>query len=295
MRALDPSLKAHLDSGATTLATCWRIARRDGAVFGFTDHDRPINFNGTTFEPDAGATGSAATASADLSIDNSEIEGALSSVRLKPAELAAGRFDGASVEVWRVNWADPNERALLRTGVIGETKRDGNAFTAEIRGLSHFLDQTVGRLYQRHCDAVLGDARCGVDLTDPQFRTSGTVLQVADDQNFIADGFEGFADNWFAHGLLTWTGGANAGTTAHIKAQAGGVIGAAVSLWIPAGAPVAAGDTFIATAGCDKRFVTCKDKFNNAVNFRGFHLMPGNDFVVSYPLRGEKNDGGKRS
>ncbi|MGE0410262.1 MAG: phage BR0599 family protein [Amphiplicatus sp.] len=40
---------------------------------------------------------------------------------------------------------------------------------------------------------------------------------------------------------------------------------------------------------------TCAAKFSNEVNFRGFHLMPGNDFAVSYPLHREKNDGGRRS
>ncbi len=294
MRALDPAFKSHLDTGATTLATCWRVERRDGVVFGFTDHDRTLVFAGTSYEPEAGASGSAITSSADLAIDNSEIEGALSSDHLRAEELAAGRFDGATVELWRVNWTAPDERLLLKTGVIGEVTRENLAFTAEIRGLSHVLDQTVGRLYQRNCDAVLGDARCGVDLSDPQLRTSATVVQVVDEQKFIADGFAGFEDNWFALGLCSWTSGANAGGSAHIKTQAVGVTGTAIELWLPAGAAITIGDTFETTAGCDKRFETCRDKFDNVVNFRGFHLMPGNDFVVSYPLRGEKNDGGKR-
>ena len=54
MKTLPAGLQAHLDSGATTLAWCWRITRADGAVFGFTDHDRPLAFAGTDFEPDSG-------------------------------------------------------------------------------------------------------------------------------------------------------------------------------------------------------------------------------------------------
>jgi uncharacterized phage protein (TIGR02218 family) len=57
--------------------------------------------------------------------------------------------------------------------------------------------------------------------------------------------------------------------------------------------PLAAGDTFTVTAGCDKHFDTCVAKFNNAVNFRGFPHIPGNDFVVRYPVSGEPgHDGG---
>ncbi len=290
MRALDPNLKTLLDSGATTLATCWRITRVDGAVLGFTDHDRALAFDGTSFLPDSGAAGSGITSTADLAVDNAEIEGALSDAALSADDLAAGRYDGAGVEIFRVNWASPETRLLLKKAVIGEVRRDGDAFRAELRGLSHFLDQTTGRVYQRLCDVNLGDAKCGVDLSDAAYNTTGAVTALRDDQSFIASGFGAFADSWFAHGLLTWTSGANQGARVHIKTQG---TGGAVALWLPAGADIAIGDAFTATAGCDKRFATCGDKFANTINFRGFPLMPGNDFAVSYPLRAENNDGGK--
>ena len=291
MRALDPALQVHLQSGATTLCACWRIARRDGVVFGFTDHDRPLSFGGTDYLPGSGATGSALQSSADLAVDNADIEGALNADALSAEDLAAGRYDGAEVEIFRVNWAAPEQRALLKKGVIGEVRREGEAFRAELRGIAHRLDQTVGRVYQRLCDVNVGSAPCGVDLDQAQYRAAGAVTALRDAQSFIADGLSGFEDGWFVHGLLRWTSGANAGTTAHVKAQ---TAAGAVSLWLPAGGPVALGDGFVVTAGCDKRFETCRAKFANAVNFRGFHLMPGNDFAVSYPLRGETNDGGKR-
>jgi len=179
---------------------------------------------------------------------------------------------------------------FFRKGVIGEVRRTGESFSAEIRGLSHVLDQTSGRVYQRQCDALVGDARCGVDLDDPVYKAIGTVSSLVDEQRFIATGLDGFEDGWFAHGAITWMSGANAGVTAHVKMQAG----AAVDLWLPAGSAIALGDTFDITTGCDKRAETCTEKFSNLVNFRGFHLMPGNDFAVSYPLKGETNDGGRR-
>ena len=46
MKSLPTGMQAHLDDGTTTLAWCWRIQRADGAVFGFTDHDRtPSDFS----------------------------------------------------------------------------------------------------------------------------------------------------------------------------------------------------------------------------------------------------------
>jgi uncharacterized phage protein (TIGR02218 family) len=294
MRAIDPQLAAHLQGGATTLATCWKIARKDGVVLGFTDHDLPLSFDGCAFEPDTGADGAAIESAADLSVDNSEIEGALSSAALSADDLAAGRYDDAAVEIWRVNWAFVEQRLLLKRGVIGDIVREGDRFRAEIRGASYALDRTVGRVYQRGCDAILGDARCGVDLAAPAFTGAGIVIAILDDQRFLAAGLAAFAGGWFAQGALVWTSGENAGTRASVKAQDKNPSGDAISLWLPTGRPIAVGDTFEMTAGCDKRAETCARKFANLVNFRGFHLMPGNDFAVSYPLKAEKNDGGRR-
>lgn len=290
MRALSPEFAAHLASGATTLATCWRIARRDGEIFRFTDHDRALLVAGEAYEPETGADGAAISSSADLSVDNSEIAGALSSARLSAAELSSGRFDGAEVDIWRVNWAAPDQRVLLKRGLIGEVKRDGVRFTAEIRGLSCLLDQAKGRVYGRLCDATVGDARCGALLDTPAFKGEGAITALLDEQRFLASGLAAFADGWFAHGRIDWLTGANAGTSAHVKSHAA----AEIALWLPPGRSLAEGDAFEIRAGCDKAFKTCREKFANTVNFRGFPLMPGNDFAISYPLHAEKNDGGKR-
>jgi uncharacterized phage protein (TIGR02218 family) len=65
-----------------------------------------------------------------------------------------------------------------------------------------------------------------------------------------------------------------------------------LELWQPMVAAIAAGDAFTVSAGCDKRFSTCRDRFENIVNFRGFPQMPGNDFALSYPTAGGGHEGG---
>ena len=58
--------------------------------------------------------------------------------------------------------------------------------------------------------------------------------------------------------------------------------------------PSSPGDAFTVTAGCDKHLATCKAKFANAVNFRGFPHIPGNDYVIAFASPGDPaNDGGK--
>lgn len=280
MKVLGAALEAHLSSGATTLCWCWRLTRKDGAALGFTDHDRDIVFEGTTFEASAGFTASEIKDGVGLSVDNLDVTGALSSDHLNEADLAAGRFDDAGVEIFRVNWEDPSQRVLMRSGSLGEVHRSASGFTAEVRGLAHYLQQPKGRMYQLACDADLGDARCTVNLGSPSFHGNGAISSVASARRFIVSGLNAFSHDVFTRGLLTFTAGPAAGQKIEVKAHAkiAGVV--TLELWAPAEGPPGAGDTFSITAGCDKRIETCKARFSNADNFRGFPSMPGNDFVA---------------
>lgn len=287
MKTLPAGLAAHLESGATTLCWCWRLARRDGSRLGFTDHDRDLVFDGTTFEAAAGFTTSEIKDSVGLAVDNLEVESALSSDRLSETDLAAGIYDDARVEIFRVNWQAPDERVLMRTGSLGEVRRSGLAFAAEVRGLAHYLQQPKGRLFQFTCDADLGDARCRIDLSSEVYRGTGTVLTAPTARQFTVAGLDAFADGWFTRGLFTFTFGANPGVAIEVKRHERRDGATTVELWRdPAQAP-AAGDTFAVTAGCDKQLATCRAKFANVENFRGFPHMPGNDFVASYVRPGD--------
>lgn len=280
MKRLDAGLQDHLASGATTLCWCWRLRRSDGAVFGFTDHDRNVIFDGTVFEAAAGFTASDIKDAVGLSVDNLEVTSALSSERLTEADLASGLYDDARVEIFRVNWQAPEQRVLMRLGSLGEVRRAGVTFTAEVRGLAHYLQQPKGRLFQYTCDADLGDARCGVDLSGAVFRGNGVIASAGDHRTFTASGLESFEKDWFTRGVITFTSGAATGQRIEIKrhSRAGGVV--ELELWQAARGPLVGGQTFAVTAGCDKHLTTCRDKFTNAVNHRGFAHMPGNDFVT---------------
>ncbi len=293
MKTLPSGLQAHLDSGATTLAWCWRLIRADATVYGFTDHDRDIVFDATTFEAASGFTSSDIRQSVGLSVDNLDATGALQSDRLNEGDLAGGLFDAARIEIWRVNWAEPDQRLLMMSGSIGEVKRGETAFTAELRSLAHALDQQQGRTYQYACDATLGDARCGVDLGDPAYNGSGTVIASSAAYLLTASGLDAFADGWFAGGLLSWTSGGNAARQMEVKRFSISGSVAEIELWRSMPSAIATGDEFTVTAGCDKTFPTCKAKFANSANFRGFPHIPGNKYVLAYPVSGDPgHDGG---
>ena len=286
MKQLSAGLAAHLASGATTMCWCWRLTRKDGTRQGFTDHDQDVIFDATTFEAAAGFTASEIKDALGLSVDNLEVTSAISSQRLAEADLAAGIYDDAGVEIWRVNWQTPADRALMRSGSLGEVKRAESLFSAEVRGLAHYLQQPKGRLFQYTCDADLGDTRCGVNLNLPAFKGTGSIVASSSARKFTASGLGAFAAGWFARGLVTFTSGAASGQKVEVKSHTLSAGTATLELWQPARLPLVAGQTFTVTAGCDKHIATCRARFANAVNYRGFAQMPGNDFVTSFAQPG---------
>lgn len=294
MRTIPSALQTKLDSGVTTLCRCWLITRSDAVRQGFTDHDEDVVLGDVTCRAGTGLSGSEATQKFGLAVDSSELSGALADDSLNEADLAAGRYDAAAVELWQVDWSEPGLRVLLAKGTLGEVKREGSAFTAEVRGLSERLAQDSGRLYAATCSADLGDARCKIDLTSTVYRGSGAVVAVSAASAFTASGVDSFNDGWFTAGKLSFTSGANAGLSVEVKShRKNGAV--TFELWQAMSEPIAPGDEFTVTAGCDKRFQTCHDCFNNVVNFRGFPHIPGNDFVISYPVPGAPgNDGNSR-
>ena len=296
MRAIPPSLQTHLDSGVTTLCHCWRLETREGEVMGFTDHDRDLTFDGVNFEAAAGFNASEIESSLGLSVDNLEAAGALSSLHLDEARLIAGDFDNAVIDLWLVNWQQTAQRVLLRRGNLGEVTRGEHAFSAELRGLAHALNQPRGRVYQPSCDAILGDQRCAVDLDAAAFRAAGAIASVEDRRRFVLGGSGAFDAGWFARGTIEFNSGANAGRRGEIKIHRPVSAGAEIELWHPMPWAVAAGDAAVLRAGCDKQFSTCRSKFANGANFRGFPHIPGDDFVLTYVTRSsDDNDGASRN
>lgn len=289
-----PDLAAHLAGGLTTLCHAWAVTRTDGAVFGFTDHDRDLAFDGMSFRADSGLSARALQQGTGLSVDNTEALGLLSDAGLSEADIVAGRFDGAEVRCWRVNWADPDQRLLQFRGTIGELQRNGASFTAELRGLTEALNRPLGRIYQKPCTAVLGDTACRVDLSGPDHSLTLTVAAIESTRVLRLAGAGTAPQGWFRRGRLTVLDGAAAGLHGTIKRDTAQSSQREVELWEPLRAPLAPGDSLRLLAGCDKRFSTCRDKFANLVNFQGFPDLPGDDWRIIDPAQSGSLRGGSR-
>ncbi|WBU57540.1 DUF2163 domain-containing protein [Paracoccus sediminicola] len=269
------------DSRTTTIARAWAISRADGLVLGFTDHDRALHFAGIGFRPEAGLTAQAVVQGAGLSVDNSEAIGALSDAAISEADLMAGRWDGAELRQWEVDWTDPAQHRLVFRGHLGEVSRAGGAFRAELRGLSEALNQPVGRVFHPRCSAALGDACCKVDLTRPGLSAEARVAEVAA-ARLVVEGLGLHLDRWFERGAAVMLDGAAKGLRGQVKndrALPGGR--REIELWAAPGIQPEPGDRVRLIAGCDKSAGTCRAKFGNLLNFRGFPHLPREDWLMA--------------
>ncbi len=291
MRTLSTGLAAHLEGAATTTAHAWRLTRRDGLALGFTEHDRDLDFAGTLFRAATGFQAGEVETALGLSADAADVAGAFSDSAIGAEDLADGRYDGAMVACYLVNWANPADHVLLWTRQLGEVRATGNSFRAELRSLAARLDRPQGRLYTRRCDAELGDARCGFALSTPGFSASGTVIGMPDASGFAVDGVSAFASGWFRQGRLTFTGGRFAGLAFQIGEHRVDNGVALIALWAPLATAPAVGDSVTLSAGCDKTLSTCVARFQNSANFQGFPFMPGSDFAYGYADGDSVHDG----
>lgn len=287
-------LLAHFAEGTTTLCRCWEVARRDGQVFGFTDHDADIAFGGVEFRANTGLTAHALQQSTGLAVDNAEAVGALSDAAVTETDLTAGRFDGAAVRAWIVNWLAPAQRHLLFSGEIGEVIAGGGGFRAELRGQTERLNQPLGRAYGRLCSADLGDKRCGVDLDRARYAGEFAVLEVLGPQDLVVAEGGDFPNGWFERGSCDVMSGPAGGLSGMVKADLRDGEARRIRLWQELRAPIASGHRVRLSAGCDKRAKTCRKKFENFKNYRGFPHIPGEDWVMAYPRQDGRNAGGSR-
>lgn len=294
MAGMSGAFKAHVESGRTTLCRCWAVTRLDGLQLGFTDHDCPLTFEGITFKADSGLTAKALQQGTGLAVDNSEAMGVLSDAAIREEDIDAGRIDGAEVRAWLVNWAEPDARWLQFRGSLGEIRRAGGAFHAELRGLTEALNTPQGRISQKPCTAVLGDASCSFDLSQPGYRAELGAETVQARSEFRWDALPGYEPGWFQRGRLTVLSGAAKGLRGVIKQDRLEGETRVIELWEPLGLEIAPGDMIRLDPGCDKRTETCRLKFANLINFQGFPDIPGEDWMVAVPRSSNTNTGGSR-
>jgi uncharacterized phage protein (TIGR02218 family) len=111
---------------------------------------------------------------------------------------------------------------------------------------------------------------------------------------FEWENLNGFEPGWFLRGRLDVMDGSAQGLWGMIKHDRFVEGVRRIELWEPIRGEVSSMAALRLSAGCDKRFETCRLKFNNFLNFRGFPDLPSEDWVMAYPSQNGANTGGSR-
>lgn len=264
-----------LEEPVGSVAFCWRLERGDGVCIGFTTHDRDLEIGHLTYRAAPGMMPSAISLGDGFDAARLDIAGALTGAAISERDLRAGRWDGAAVAIFMVDWTDPDgTQVMLARGEIGDVSMEGSAFSAELRGLTALLDAPVAEQTSPACRAALGDARCRVDMAAHTRMTR--VVSAEEDSVVVA---EAAAGNAYGYGRLRWIGGANSGLMSLIASSEG----TRLILREPPPFEAKAGELVEIAEGCDRSFATCRTRFGNAVNFRGEPHLPGMDLLTRYP------------
>lgn len=276
-------LKAEMAGALSTLAVCMRIERRDGNVYGFSTHDAPIVYEGVRYEPTASFNPSDIVSTDNMDVDNVTVEGAISGDTLTEDELRAGYWDRAAFRIFMVNWADLTMGdAKLRKGWLGPVTLNRQTFVVELLGLMEAYATSIGKSTQAMCRASLGDGDCQVNLEgSPSYTVTGTI-DVADTDFFtLHDSARTEEAGYFDEGRLTLHY-PQGDLSYEVKAYTleGGSPGTGVWITKTAYAYDATGVAYTMTRGCNRMFSTCRDVFNNVINFQGEPYLKGNDKLV---------------
>jgi uncharacterized phage protein (TIGR02218 family) len=260
--------------GLETVATFWRVSRRDGVTLGFTAHDRDVWFDGVLHRAAPGMTPSSIRRTAGLDEDSADVAGALAHDSVTAADLAAGLYDGARVRIGLVDW-ESFVRETIWVGTIGAVAELEEGFTAELASRKAELLQSPVPRTSPACRAAFCGPGCNLN---PGFYTHEAVVTAIDAEVGTVTIACAATPAALLGGTVRWLDGMQAGATARIQS----VTGAALVLEPPGPLPVI-GQRAIVREGCDHRLDTCAERFGNAANFRGEPFLPGNDLLVRYP------------
>lgn len=266
-------MRVFFDCELDTVATFWRIYRRDGVTLGFTSHDRDLTFGGIVHRAAPGMVPAAIRLTADLANDSAEVEGALSHDAIREADLAAGLFDEASIAIGAVDWQSL-EHHTLYTGDLGLIEDDRRGFSASLRSAKHLLEHDLVPRTSPTCRAQFCGPGCGLSAA----RFTQVYPLEAIDLDFNRVRFAGVASADYIDGLLRLRDGPQTGTSFGIVSADGD--------WLMLDRPLVTGTAIGTLAelreGCDHTIATCASRFDNARSFRGEPFLPGNDLLTRY-------------
>lgn len=275
MKNISEALKSHISEEVTTLTACLKITRKDGLELGFTSLDKDLLYDGITYKPDCGLDIGFINSNTDIDASNAETGLVINNDDISENDILRGKFDDAKIELFSINYSDTSAgKVILFSGFISKITLSNGKADVEVKGLLDKLNQQVCEQYSSSCRCKFCDSKCS--LIKSNYTFNGQVDSINTSGNIQCDSLSNMEDNHFNYGVLTFTSGVNKDYSVEVKNFYKGEI----SLMLNPPYSISSSDTFNIVTGCDKKFSTCVEKFNNAVNFRGEPHIPGNDYIM---------------
>ena len=291
MRTISAALQAHFAQSTTTVATYFHVVRLDGQIFGWTSHDVTQGIDGVTFYATHGLQTTSVHHTDDMRVNTLDVTVFLDAST--EAEIAAGVWDDATVTLFEANWLNlpatlfDTDCHVLLHGRLGKMARQDLQLTAEIRGLSHVLNNRIGAQYSFTCryrharwngTTYEPDVWCGADLSGHIF--DGTITSVGSNSRLVcSDSGSSVPDVNYDTGLLTFLTGDNAGITCDIATW----VSKEFTLARQTPYPIQVDDTYRAVHGDFKTPGICRGFYNNYINYGGEPEVPGRDNIFGLP------------
>lgn len=254
----------------------YTITLKSGLVLYFTTADIDLTYRGDTYLHSAfNLERSTITSSVGVNVDETTLtvyandSDAIAGIPLMQF-VNNGGFDGAWVTIER---ARKNYAVHLFEGLVTDAQADRVKASLTVSSGTVLLNTQMPRnTYSPGCINTLFDGTCG--LLKASFEATSAALS-GSTINHLVCGLAAATD-YYDLGTVTFTSGLNNGIRRTVKNYTVG------NIYLAYGLPHApeAGDTFKAYPGCDKRLVTCTDKFNNKARFRGMPFMPSPEASV---------------
>lgn len=279
MRNLSANMISYLANDITSLQLCWEIRRTDGVSLYYTEYDNDVIINGNTYKKRNAGIGQSLKFQDALKGNNSNIDMILNDDSITINDLYSFKYDNAEIYVSIIHPDNPDDQVKLVYGKLGNTKINQDKATIEFQSISILLDKNIGRKYTYDCDAELFDSYCSANQTGHIFNNqSPTGIDPTKPFTVFTDTNLNKENDWFTNAYIKWLTGNNKGIETKVKSYKNDII--TLSLGMPFEIDV--NDTYLIYSGCDKSFTTCKEKFSNVRNYKGFPYIPNADEMVKY-------------
>jgi uncharacterized phage protein (TIGR02218 family) len=271
MKSIGSNLARSLSEPTLGLVKCFKITLKNGEMLGFSECPEDIVVEDTLYRSCCGFEESGQSSFSDMTSGESSLVAIVDNVGVDIGEIISGKFDGAMVDIFMVDREHLSYGKIsIISGSMDSIKISGERVYFNITGIMGVLEKTIGNVYSPLCRAQFCDAKCSLNIHNHTF--FGEITSVPNETEFHTDSESILtkAEDYFKYGLVKFVDGPSAGSSVEVKQSHEGNIVTSTSL--PKG--LEAGNQFSLVTGCDKKFSSCIEKFQNAINFRGEPNLP---------------------